>query len=56
MESVKDAIKKILSGFYLSPNRGDLLEEYPVTTAGTLGLCVTFDIYQCTTFITFIQL
>ncbi len=56
MESVEMPSKKILSGLYLSPDRGDLLEEYPVTAAGTLGFCVTFDIYQCTTFITFIQL
>lgn len=48
--------KRILSSFNLSPNRGDLLEEYPVTAAGTFRLGVTFDIYQCATLITFIQL
>jgi hypothetical protein len=53
----EDTIKKrILSSFNLSPNRGDLLEEYPVTAAGTFRLGVTFDINQCATLITFVQL
>ena len=56
LESGEMPSKRILSGFYMSPDRRDLLEEYPVTATGTFRLSVTFNIYHCPAFITFIQL